>query len=121
MWRRIFKREKNGKGREINVNGQIIFEGEYLNGKRHGKGKEFLFPLIYPFIKFIGEYKNGKKFTGKGYKYNVCSYELKNGNGYVREYDMDYLIFEGEYINGEKNGYGKEYDKHLDKFSFEGI
>ena len=115
--------ERNGKGREINLNGEIMFEGEYLNGKRHGKGKEFHFHFGYPFIKFIGEYKNGKRFTGKGYKsHNACSYELKNGKGYVKEYDIfDFLLFEGEYINGEKNGHGKEYYKNLDKLSFEGI
>jgi len=39
-------------------------------------------------------------------------YELKNNiNGKGKEYD-DYdgkLIFESEYLNGEKNGKGKEY------------
>ena len=30
----------NGKGVEYDKN-IIIFEGEYLNGKRHGKGKEY--------------------------------------------------------------------------------
>ena len=40
-------------------------------------------------------------------------YELINGNGKVKEYD-DFggkLIFEGEYLNGQKNGRGKEYNK----------
>ena len=35
-------------------------------------------------------------------------YELKNGNGFVKEFD-DYdhdLLFDGEYKNGEKNGTG---------------
>ena len=31
--------EKNGKRKEY-YNGNLIFEGEYLNGKSHGKGKE---------------------------------------------------------------------------------
>ena len=33
--------ERNGKGKEYNNDGELIFEGEYLNGKRwNGKGKE---------------------------------------------------------------------------------
>ena len=33
----------NGKGKEYDKYGQLLYEGEYLNGKRHGKGKEYLF------------------------------------------------------------------------------
>ena len=32
--------EENGKGKEYNYNDSLIYEGEYLNGKRNGKGKE---------------------------------------------------------------------------------
>ena len=31
--------ERNGKGKEYYDNGRLRFEGEYLNGKRNGKGK----------------------------------------------------------------------------------
>jgi len=31
----------NGKIREYNKRGKLIYEGEFLNGKRHGKGKEY--------------------------------------------------------------------------------
>ena len=33
--------ERNGKGKEYDYKGNLIFEGEYLNGKRNGKGKEY--------------------------------------------------------------------------------
>ena len=34
--------KRNGKGKEYDdFDGRLIFEGEYLNGKRHGKGKEY--------------------------------------------------------------------------------
>ena len=33
--------EKNGEGKEDDIIGRLIFEGEYLNGKRNGKGKEY--------------------------------------------------------------------------------
>ena len=38
-------------------------------------------------------------------------YELIDGKGPIKEYDeYDKLKFEGEYLNGKRNGKGKEYD-----------
>ena len=53
---------KNGTGKvkEYNYNGQLIFEGEYLNGLRNGKGKEF---DNFGELEFEGEYLNGKKLS----------------------------------------------------------
>ena len=56
----------------------ILFEGEYLNGKRNRKGKEYYNNGV---LLFEGEYLNGKK-NGKGKEYNY------NGK----------LKFEGEYF-----------------------
>ena len=36
----------------------MIFEGEYLNGKRNGKGKEYYY---YGKLKIEGEFLNGEK------------------------------------------------------------
>ena len=71
---------RNGKGKEYSE-GEVIFEGEYKNGWRNGKGKEFndIGEVI-----FEGEYLNGEK----------------NGNG--KEYEGGEVIFEGEYENGLK-------------------
>ena len=70
-------------GVEYSINDyRIVFVGEYLNGKRNGKRKEYdsSGKLI-----FEGEYLNGKR----------------NGRG--KEYDSSgKLIFESEYLNGEK-------------------
>ena len=50
--------EKNGIGILYNLNtNKMIFKGEYLNGKKNGKGKEYYNNNI---IKFEGEYINGK-------------------------------------------------------------
>ena len=58
---------------------------------------------------FEGEYLNGKKWNGKGYlSNNAIDYEIKNGNGHIKEYDDGSFIFEGEYLNGQRNGKGKE-------------
>ena len=46
---------KNGKGREFKYN-KLIFEGEYLNGERNGKGKE------YYDLKTIIEFKSRKNY-----------------------------------------------------------
>ena len=129
---------KNGKGKEYCF-GQLIYEGEYLNGKRNGKGKEYwneqlIFEgeYLYDFkirgkfylnksLEFEGEFLFNKKWNGKGYdkKGNII-YELKNGNGKVKEYNWnDKLLFEGEYLNGKKNGKGKEYD-YAGKLIFKG-
>ena len=106
--------KRNGKGKEYDdLYCEVLFEGEYKNGKRNGKGKEFKF--YYGYLDFEGEYLNGKKWNGKKYNKNgEVLYELKNGKGNVKEYDNnDHLIFEGQYINGERNGKGKEYKEGI--------
>ena len=119
--------EKNGIGKEYNMQGKMKFEGKYLNGKRNGKGKEYddlgnlifegeyldgkrkkglvkeYFNINKSLVEFEGEYKNGKK-SGKGKKYRF------HGS----------LDFEGEYLNGRKNGKGKEYNTSNGKLKFEG-
>ena len=65
------------------------------------KGKEY---YVNDKIKFEGEYHNGKRWNGIGYdiKGNKV-YELKDGNGFVKEYDdQGKIIFIGKYLNGEK-------------------
>ena len=57
-----------------------MFEGEYLNGERNGKGKEY--HQFYNTLKFEGEYLNGER------------------NGYGKEYHKKgKLMFEGEYMH----------------------
>ena len=129
--------KRNGKGKEYFLTKELRFEGEYLNGKRNGNGKEYYCtkPLYFfdeyldeknskvkeeenfntKILRFEGEYLNGKKWNGKGYdKDGSILNELKNGNGFIKEYD-DYsgdLLFEGEYKNGERNGKGTLFDEY---------
>ena len=79
------------------------FDGEYLNGERNGKGKEY---HVNGELKFEGKYLNGKRWEGKGYDpLNNIVYELKDEKSLIKEYnDEGILIFDGEYLNGEKNG-----------------
>ena len=87
------KGQKHGEWKEYNSYQTLLFVGEYLNGKRNGKGKEYdnqKGKLI-----FEGEYKNDNRWNGKGYdEKNNIVYELKNGNGYIKEYDGWKLKFE---------------------------
>ena len=50
--------ESNGIAKEYHNDEKLIFEGEYLNGKRNGKGKEYYWNKDN--LKFEGEYLNGK-------------------------------------------------------------
>ena len=117
--------ESNGVGKEYNsTDNLLIYEGEYLHGERNGKGKEYgsfngrlIFEGEYLYnnrrkgksyfssgkLEFEGEYLNEKKYNGKVYdRYKNIIYEIKKGNGKVKEYDYDTLLFEGEYLNGQR-------------------
>ena len=119
--------ERNGYGRDYKLfkNSLFIYEGEYLNGKRNGKGKEYVSNDIQSAIGgsnkliFEGEYFCGKRWKGKGYDGNRnIVYEVKNGVGYIKEYYYHNVIFEGQYINGEKNGKGIEFKFNNDPTIF---
>ena len=94
--------------------GFLIYEGIYLNGERNGKGKDY---EIKGNIIFEGEYSNGKKWEGKIFDIqNNNIHELKNGKGFIKEYCYDEnnkvitnQLYEGEYSNGLKNEKGKVY------------
>ena len=59
---------KDGKGliMEFFDNGILQSEYQYLNGERNGKGKEY---NIFGNLIFKGEYLNGKKWNGEGKKF----------------------------------------------------
>ena len=59
--------ERNGKGKEYFDNGRLKFEGEYLKGKRNGKGKEY---NDSGELLFEGIYLNGEIWNGKGKIYH---------------------------------------------------
>ena len=70
---------------------------QYLNGKRSGKGKEYDNDCE---LIFEGEYINGK---GKEFYKDELIFEVEYINGKKHVYDNDWeLSFEGEYLNGEK-------------------
>ena len=62
-------------------------------------------------IIIISEYKEGKIWNSIGKKNENLEFELKEGNGKLKEYNNEgKLIFEGKYKNGQRwAGKGKEY------------
>ena len=109
--------KKEGKGKEYDIDTGLEYEGNFINGKREGFGKEFgqNEKLIYE-----GEFKNGKREgMGKEYKNGVLIFEgefkndTRSRNGYRKEYDSNgNLISEGLYKNGKMwSGKFTEYDE----------
>ena len=70
---------KDGKGKEYYSNGNIKYDGEFINDKREGKGKFIWEDGEY----YIGEWKDALKH-GKGIIY------YSNGN----------IKYDGNFING---------------------
>ena len=88
----ILKGKRNGQGKEFDDEGRLKFEGEYLDEKRNGKGKEY---YIYDgTLKCEGEYLKGKRW-------NIIEYDnsndtiinkLRNGKGFIKEYIEDGIL-----------------------------
>ena len=78
--------EKNGKGILYYSNGNILYEGDFINGKPEGNGK------------FI--YENGNYYIGQ---FKNC---LRNGKG-ILFYSNGNIKYDDDWINGKKEGNGK--------------
>ena len=84
-----------------------------MNGKWHGKGKEYKegFGVLSDKLIYEGTYFEGKRMKGKGEEYRnekliyKGSYlDGKRWNGKGKEFDDNgKLIFDGDYINGKKH------------------
>ena len=86
---------------DINLNNYKFFSRRYIEFEADGKGKEYNDDGE---LKFEGEYLNGKRWNGKGF--NIVRnkiLEIINGEGKGKEYNYEgRLIFEGEYLNGKR-------------------
>ena len=103
-----------GEGKEYDNYGRLIYDGGFLNGKRHEKGHIIKYNE-YNNIVLECECLNGIN-NGYGKEYNsqgeiIFMGEYLNGqrNGKGKLYFDGELLFEGEYLNGKKNGKGKLY------------
>ena len=71
----------------LKYGGNIVYEGEWLNGKKHGEGKSF---SSNGNVSYEGEWLNGKK----------------SGYGILYGPDWKYV---GEFLNDQQNGKGVTY------------
>ena len=72
-------KEGQGKIKEYECNDKLIFEGELLNGKRNGNGKEYYNyangKLLFEMEYLNGEILNGKLYNNEG----IMKLGIKNG------------------------------------------
>ena len=109
--------KKNGKGKEFNEEGKkLIFEGTYLNGNRY-KGVEYDY---YCKKDYEGEYMFNKRWNGKEYNSEGEVFSLiknginsKNGNNYIYyENNQEVNLTEQEFNDLKFTGEIKEYDNN---------
>ena len=91
--------QRHGKGKEYNIEGDLMYEGDYLNGKRHGQGKEYYDQGILgrglKKILYEGEFKNGL-YDGIGILYNVglASYGIEHQGIFEKGEFIEYMKVE---------------------------
>ena len=75
--------KKHGKGIIFDKNGNIIYEGDFVNGEKEGNGKYY--------------YKNGEYYDGPWIK------DKKHGKGIIY-YPNGSILYEGEFVNDKREG-----------------
>ena len=62
---------------------------------------------MHSLVVYVNKIWNGKIYNKNG----EIECEIKDGKGYIKEYDYFILGFKGEYLNVERNGKGIQYYK----------
>ena len=94
------------KGKGYDIKGKVILE---LNNK---EGKEY---YCNGQIIFIGEYYDGRRWNGNIYNYQGKEInEVKYGKWEVNDDNINKLKYEGKFLNDMKNGKGREYYERSD-------
>lgn len=99
----------NGTGKYYESDGYLLYDGEFLEDKYHGKGSYFIDEwdvLVGQFIK--GEISQGKYYIDDRLIYDG-QFEDYYFHGHGKLYKYGHLFYEGEFIEGSRSGYGKDY------------
>ena len=105
---------RQGKGTQYYENGDILYEGDFVNDEPEGHGKMYYESGQY----YIGQFKKGLRH-GKGthyYSNGEIMYEgdyvddLPEGNGKLVMNNGNYYI--GQFKKGKRHGRGKSYNKN---------
>ena len=95
----------NGKG--IFVNNNSIYNGDFLNGKKHGKGKIEIDIIKNKNSNNNNNNNNENKIEKKIYE-GDWENDFINGNGIeIIQNENGKIIYNGQFIKGKKNGKGK--------------
>lgn len=94
---------------------QIVYEGQFIIGKRHGEGKSYSNGSLY----YYGQFKNdmfngfGITFFANGKKSYEGFFKNNRREGEGKEYDEDSgdIIYDGNFKNMRYEGIGIQYKK----------
>ena len=122
----------HGNGKRYNKQGELCYEGDYVDGKRSGKGKEYLFGNLF----YEGDFLNGSRHgSGTAYVSGRILYKgdfyrgLEYGTGMSYTKDGSILFagafirgnyYEGDLVDGKACGKGKLYNIYTSKLQYEG-
>ena len=111
--------------------GNLEFEGEYIN-RILKKGKEYKNNELVFFLEiklenkeqfisgnYLSYYYGKKRWIGKGKERRFPEYLIKAFDEITFE-DYDYLVYEGDYLEGKKTGFGKIYNEKTGILFYEG-
>ena len=105
-------KDGKGKGKEMDANGKAVYEGEWWNGKRNGMGE------VLKGTRWIGHWKDGKMNgmgygkDGNGVMKRGCLFENGEMKRVVQEFDEGKMV---EYDENGKKVYEGEYKGNVEK------
>lgn len=114
----------NGQGTLYDIeNGEIKYEGMFVNGKIEGKGFEYKNGAVI----YSGEFRDGK-YGGQGIKYDKDSIVVYKGLFKNGKYDGEGVLFkknggiiyDGSFESGKYEGYGTLYNIKTSKLAYVG-
>ncbi|CEM15729.1 unnamed protein product [Vitrella brassicaformis CCMP3155] len=106
--------KRHAKGIEYASDGQMVYEGDFVDGKRHGHGEEFTNgEVTYTGVWVRGEKKGAGVATGMrwekdGYFVGPTLDGKPHGQGELRDRRDNNVIYSGDWRNGKRHGHGKE-------------
>ncbi|XP_063001600.1 MORN repeat-containing protein 1 [Elgaria multicarinata webbii] len=110
---RVGEQRRNGYGRYVYPNSFFQYEGEWKQGKKHGRGKLLFKDGSY----YEGEFADGE-ITGNGFRYWTSTGNTYSGQFLVGEIHGHGVIqyadggkYEGEFSYGVREGHGLLTDK----------
>ena len=105
----FIKGKREGKGKYIWEDGQYYI-GQWVNNLKHGKGIEY---YKNGTIRYVGDFNNGKlegygKYIYEDGEYYIGQWlnNLKHGKG-ISYHNNGTIWYEGEWVENKKEGYGK--------------